>query len=135
ATCKAAPPAEKSAPTAEAAPSAENAAPSAEKAAPTVEKAAPPANGAAPSGPPAREATAAAAAPAAASGEVTDTAPDTSKSAREEPARGDGRTRASPMARHLAAEHGLDLGSISGSGPQGRVIRADIEAALSAKPG
>jgi pyruvate dehydrogenase E2 component (dihydrolipoamide acetyltransferase) len=39
------------------------------------------------------------------------------------------------MARHLAAEHGLDLGSISGSGPQGRVIRADIEAAVSAKPG
>ena len=34
------------------------------------------------------------------------------------------------MARHLAAEHDLDLGSISGSGPQGRVIRADVEAAL-----
>jgi pyruvate dehydrogenase E2 component (dihydrolipoamide acetyltransferase) len=34
------------------------------------------------------------------------------------------------MARHIAAEHGLDLTSISGSGPQGRVIRADVEAAL-----
>ena len=34
------------------------------------------------------------------------------------------------MARHMAAEHGLDLGAIKGSGPQGRVIRADIEAAL-----
>jgi pyruvate dehydrogenase E2 component (dihydrolipoamide acetyltransferase) len=53
----------------------------------------------------------------------------------DQPPSADGKTRASPMARHLAAEHGLDLGSISGSGPQGRVIRADIEAALSAKPG
>jgi pyruvate dehydrogenase E2 component (dihydrolipoamide acetyltransferase) len=41
-----------------------------------------------------------------------------------------GSVRASPMARHLAAEHGLDLGGISGSGPQGRVVRADVEAAL-----
>jgi pyruvate dehydrogenase E2 component (dihydrolipoamide acetyltransferase) len=48
----------------------------------------------------------------------------------EEPAQSDGKTRASPMARHLAAEHGLDLANISGSGPQGRVIRADVEAAL-----
>lgn len=44
----------------------------------------------------------------------------------------DGKTRASPMARHVAAEHGLDLAKITGSGPQGRVIRADVEAALSA---
>jgi pyruvate dehydrogenase E2 component (dihydrolipoamide acetyltransferase) len=44
----------------------------------------------------------------------------------------DGKVRASPMARHIAAEHGLDLAEISGSGPQGRVIRADVEAALSA---
>ncbi len=44
----------------------------------------------------------------------------------------DGKTRASPMARHLAAEHALDLARISGSGPQGRVIRADVEAALAA---
>jgi len=43
-----------------------------------------------------------------------------------------GKVRASPMARHIAAEHGLDLSRISGSGPQGRVIRADVEAALSA---
>jgi pyruvate dehydrogenase E2 component (dihydrolipoamide acetyltransferase) len=34
------------------------------------------------------------------------------------------------MARHIAAEHGLDLTGIQGSGPQGRVIRADVEAAL-----
>jgi pyruvate dehydrogenase E2 component (dihydrolipoamide acetyltransferase) len=41
-----------------------------------------------------------------------------------------GKTRASPMARHIAAEHGLDLTRIHGSGPQGRVIRSDVEAAL-----
>jgi pyruvate dehydrogenase E2 component (dihydrolipoamide acetyltransferase) len=45
----------------------------------------------------------------------------------------DGKTRASPMARHIASEHGLDISSISGSGPQGRVIRADVEAALSSQ--
>jgi pyruvate dehydrogenase E2 component (dihydrolipoamide acetyltransferase) len=53
------------------------------------------------------------------------------------PATGDGangKVRASPMARHIAAEHGIDLSSVSGSGPQGRVIRADVEAALSATP-
>jgi pyruvate dehydrogenase E2 component (dihydrolipoamide acetyltransferase) len=42
-----------------------------------------------------------------------------------------GKVRASPMARHIAAEHNLDLSEISGSGPQGRVTRADVEKALS----
>jgi pyruvate dehydrogenase E2 component (dihydrolipoamide acetyltransferase) len=52
------------------------------------------------------------------------------------PSRGEsnGSVRASPMARHIAAEHGLDLAAISGSGPQGRVIRADVEAAVNAQP-
>ncbi|MGI9147329.1 MAG: dihydrolipoamide acetyltransferase family protein [Chloroflexota bacterium] len=49
-------------------------------------------------------------------------------------AQADGKVRASPMARHIASEHGLDLSAISGSGPQGRVIRADVEAALDSKP-
>jgi pyruvate dehydrogenase E2 component (dihydrolipoamide acetyltransferase) len=44
-----------------------------------------------------------------------------------------GKVRASPMARHLASEHGLDLADIAGSGPQGRVVRADVEAALEAQ--
>jgi pyruvate dehydrogenase E2 component (dihydrolipoamide acetyltransferase) len=34
------------------------------------------------------------------------------------------------MARHVAAEHGLDLAQIHGTGPLGRVVRADVEAAL-----
>lgn len=37
--------------------------------------------------------------------------------------------RSSPLARRLAAERGLDLAAIAGSGPNGRVIRRDIEAA------
>jgi pyruvate dehydrogenase E2 component (dihydrolipoamide acetyltransferase) len=41
----------------------------------------------------------------------------------------DGEVRASPMARRIARERGLDLASIQGSGPAGRVIRADVERA------
>ncbi len=36
--------------------------------------------------------------------------------------------RASPMARAIAREHGIDLHTIRGSGPAGRIIRADVEA-------
>ncbi len=42
------------------------------------------------------------------------------------------RVFASPLARRLAKQAGLDLGSIKGSGPHGRIVRADIEAAGSA---
>ena len=41
-----------------------------------------------------------------------------------------GRIKASPLARSMAAEHGLDLGAITGSGPNGRIIKADILVAL-----
>jgi len=44
---------------------------------------------------------------------------------------GNGRIFASPLARRMAQQAGLDLTAISGSGPQGRIVRADIEAALS----
>ena len=36
---------------------------------------------------------------------------------------------ASPLARRIAADKGLDLAQITGSGPRGRVVKADIEAA------
>ena len=36
---------------------------------------------------------------------------------------------ASPLARRIAAEHGIDLAAISGSGPHGRILRRDVEAA------
>jgi pyruvate dehydrogenase E2 component (dihydrolipoamide acetyltransferase) len=51
------------------------------------------------------------------------------------PAAGNGREPrifASPLARRMAHQAGLELGAITGSGPQGRIVKADIEAALSA---
>jgi pyruvate dehydrogenase E2 component (dihydrolipoamide acetyltransferase) len=60
------------------------------------------------------------------------TAPPTTEQRTVAAPAADGKVRASPMARHMAAEHGLDLTHISGSGPQGRVIRADVEAAIAA---
>lgn len=38
--------------------------------------------------------------------------------------------RASPLARRMAEQSGLDLGAVAGSGPHGRIVRTDIEAAL-----
>jgi pyruvate dehydrogenase E2 component (dihydrolipoamide acetyltransferase) len=46
---------------------------------------------------------------------------------------GKGRIFASPLARRMAQQAGLDLAAITGSGPQGRIVKADIEAALSAE--
>ena len=40
-----------------------------------------------------------------------------------------GRLFASPLARRLAAQAGLDLASIKGTGPRGRIVRRDVEAA------
>jgi pyruvate dehydrogenase E2 component (dihydrolipoamide acetyltransferase) len=37
--------------------------------------------------------------------------------------------RSSPLARKLAAERGIDIGSVRGSGPAGRVVRRDVESA------
>ncbi|MFO8028510.1 MAG: pyruvate dehydrogenase complex dihydrolipoamide acetyltransferase [Cyclonatronaceae bacterium] len=39
----------------------------------------------------------------------------------------DGRVKASPLARKMAEERGIDVSSVKGSGPQGRVVKADIE--------
>ncbi|PYB71174.1 pyruvate dehydrogenase complex dihydrolipoamide acetyltransferase [Rhizobium wuzhouense] len=47
------------------------------------------------------------------------------------------RVFASPLARRLAKEAGLDLNAVSGSGPKGRVVKSDVEKAVStggAKP-
>ncbi len=46
-----------------------------------------------------------------------------------------GPVRSSPMARRIAAERGMNLQAIQGTGPGGRVIKRDIEAAASAAPG
>jgi pyruvate dehydrogenase E2 component (dihydrolipoamide acetyltransferase) len=57
-----------------------------------------------------------------------------SKAAKPEPtsaAPAGGPPRSSPLARRLAHERGIQLGEISGSGPGGRIIKRDIEAAAS----
>ncbi len=41
-----------------------------------------------------------------------------------------GRTLSSPLAKRLADEQGLDLARVAGSGPGGRIIKRDIEAAI-----
>ena len=84
----------------------------------------------APAAPPAEKAPAAAApsAPAAPPAPAAPAAPP----APPIPAPASGstqRTRSSPLARRLAAEKGLDLGSIGGSGPGGRIVKRDVEAA------
>ena len=48
---------------------------------------------------------------------------------------GDGaRVKASPLARRLAAEKGVDLSSVTGSGPNGRIVKADIDGAKKGAP-
>ena len=63
----------------------------------------------------------------------------TDAAAGEAPASGsdsaiDGRIKASPLARRLAAESGVELSTVSGSGPAGRIVKRDIEAAIAADP-
>jgi pyruvate dehydrogenase E2 component (dihydrolipoamide acetyltransferase) len=43
---------------------------------------------------------------------------------------GDGRIHASPLARRMAQQAGLALTAVSGSGPNGRIVKRDVEAAL-----
>jgi pyruvate dehydrogenase E2 component (dihydrolipoamide acetyltransferase) len=52
------------------------------------------------------------------------------------PARGEGegRIKASPLARKLAQAQNIDLSNIQGSGPGGRIVRADVDAAAGKAP-
>jgi pyruvate dehydrogenase E2 component (dihydrolipoamide acetyltransferase) len=45
------------------------------------------------------------------------------------PERSDGRIKASPVARRMAGELGVELAQLEGSGPGGRIVKADVEAA------
>ena len=45
---------------------------------------------------------------------------------------GNGRAIASPLARRVASQKGLDLSALTGSGPNGRIVKADVE---NAQPG
>jgi pyruvate dehydrogenase E2 component (dihydrolipoyllysine-residue acetyltransferase) len=40
--------------------------------------------------------------------------------------------RTSPLARALAREHGIDLSTVTGTGPGGRIVRADVQSAITA---
>ena len=44
------------------------------------------------------------------------------------------RVFASPLARRLARDQGIDLSTVTGSGPHGRIVKADIERAVAAGP-
>jgi len=59
-------------------------------------------------------------------GDASPAAPAPSIPAVEAP---NGRVKASPIARRLARERGVDLASVTGSGPGGRIVKADVEAA------
>ncbi len=48
--------------------------------------------------------------------------------------RDNGRVVASPRARKLAQQHNIDLGTLQGSGPHGRIVAADVEAATGQAP-
>ncbi|MEM6379457.1 MAG: dihydrolipoamide acetyltransferase family protein, partial [Bacteroidota bacterium] len=47
---------------------------------------------------------------------------------------GDQRLKASPLARSMASDAGIDLSKVAGTGEQGRIIKRDIEAFLETKP-
>ena len=84
---------------------------------PSSKPAAEPATSAAASAPPSQS---------SATPSATNGAPHAAPSAA---AHGEGRVFASPLARRLAQQAGIDLGRINGSGPHGRVIARDIEQA------
>ena len=83
-------------------------------------------------GRPAAAAPAAEAAPAPAKAEAPAAAPAAPAPAAPETAGGE-RVFASPLARRIAAEKGIDLSRVQGSGPRGRIVKADLEG-VSAAP-
>ncbi|AUI50218.1 dihydrolipoamide acetyltransferase family protein [Arthrobacter crystallopoietes] len=64
-------------------------------------------------------------------------APSAAPAAPKEPAKptSGGRVLTSPLARRIAAEHGIDPATLTGTGPGGRIVRADVEAAAAAGEG
>jgi pyruvate dehydrogenase E2 component (dihydrolipoamide acetyltransferase) len=50
------------------------------------------------------------------------------------PAAGGSRVKSSPLARKVAEEHGIDIAALTGTGPGGRIIEADVEDALRRAP-
>jgi pyruvate dehydrogenase E2 component (dihydrolipoamide acetyltransferase) len=77
-------------------------------------------------------ATSAPAAPAAAAPAPTAAAPAAATPAPAAPAKDGTRIFATPLARRIAADKGLDLTAVAGSGPHGRIVKADVESATAA---
>jgi len=77
----------------------------------------------APKAEPAKHESAPAAAPAPVAAAPTPAAP-------QAPAASGERTFASPLARRIAKDAGVDISAITGTGPKGRVVKADVEAAI-----
>jgi pyruvate dehydrogenase E2 component (dihydrolipoamide acetyltransferase) len=71
----------------------------------------------------------AAAEPDAEGSEQAETAPPLSAVAASAGGAGGGRVKASPVARRTAAQLGVDLAGVVGSGPDGRILKADVVAA------
>ena len=86
----------------------------------------------APKEPEAKAEPAAPPAPAAAPAPKAEAAPAAPASAAQ--AGGGDRIKASPLARRLAESAGLELAGLSGSGPGGRIVKADVEAAAGKVP-
>ncbi len=61
-------------------------------------------------------------------------APEPAPAAAPPRAAATGDAPATPLARRIAAQAGVELGSVAGSGPHGRILRADVEAAARATP-
>ena len=65
--------------------------------------------------------------------EATAPAPEPAAAATPNAPAEDQRIKASPLAKNMAKEAGIDLATLSGSGDQGRIVKKDIEAAIEAQ--
>ncbi|HZG49356.1 MAG TPA: dihydrolipoamide acetyltransferase family protein [Thermoleophilaceae bacterium] len=66
---------------------------------------------------------------AQAGGGETESGAGTATKASPSAGNGDGRVKASPVARRMARELGVELAALEGSGPGGRIVKADVQAA------
>jgi pyruvate dehydrogenase E2 component (dihydrolipoyllysine-residue acetyltransferase) len=81
-------------------------------------------------GEPAAQAAVAATGPAPGGPTPEGPAPGGDRASGEDRASGGERLKASPLARRIARESGIDLSAIAGTGPGGRIVKADVQASL-----
>ncbi len=91
--------------------------------------------GAAEQAPPAPAAAPAPTAPAPAAPPSPAPAPALAPTPTGMPATAGGRVIASPLAKRLATERGIDLSAVTGTGPKGRIVKRDIDIAVPGVPG